>query len=144
MYRTIVLAYEGSESSAQALRQGVELARLCKSQLHLLGIAVTTGGMAIAESVGPQDVWGSARQNAFELLARTVLDIGPLHPPVISCVRQGEPAIEIARYVQDVDADLLVLGHTGKGLFSRWFQGSVGIKLLNELPCSVLVASAVV
>ena len=58
MYRKILLAYDGSTFSAAVLRQGAELANLCKAELHLLSIVVTTGAMGMAESVGSSDVWG--------------------------------------------------------------------------------------
>jgi nucleotide-binding universal stress UspA family protein len=45
------------------------------------------------------------------------------------------------RYVEEVGADLVVLGHTNKGLLARWLQGSIGARLLNQLPCSLLVAA---
>ena len=34
-----------------------------------------------------------------------------------------------------------VVGHTGKGVLARLFQGSVGAELLNNLQCSLLVAT---
>jgi nucleotide-binding universal stress UspA family protein len=141
MYQNIVLAYDGSRFSAGALRQGLELAKLCGAQLHVLGIAVRTGGMAIAESVGPDDVWGRGQKDLEKSVETAVQEIRDQHVSVLACIRQGDPAVEISRYAQEVAADLVVLGHAGKGLLMRWFQGSVGARLLNELPCSLLVAT---
>jgi nucleotide-binding universal stress UspA family protein len=141
MYRKIVLAYDGSDFSADALRQGVGLAKLCEAQLHLLGIVVTTGGMAIAESVGPDDVWGRGRKSLEKSMESALQEIRGQHASALVCIRHGDPALEIARYAREVDADLVVLGHAGKGLLTRWLQGSVGANLLKELPCSLLVAT---
>jgi nucleotide-binding universal stress UspA family protein len=58
---------------------------------------------------------------------------------VASVVRSGDPAVEIAAYAHEIGASLVVLGHTGKGALARWFQGSVGAKLLDHLPCSLLI-----
>lgn len=142
MYRKILLAYDGSTFSAAALRQGAELATLCKAELHLLSVAVTTGGMAIAEAAGPEDVWGLEHQKLERVVEAAVQDLRSQGLTVIACVRYGDPAIEIAAYAHEIEADLVVLGHTtAKGMLTRWLQGSVGAKLLDHLPCSLLVAS---
>ena len=63
MFRTILVAYDGSTFAAAALREAGDLAHLCKAELHLLGIVATTGFMALAEGTGSMDVWGMERQN---------------------------------------------------------------------------------
>ena len=136
-----MLAYDGSNFSAAALRQGADLATLCKAELHLLSIAVTTGGMAIAEAVGPEDVWGLERRKLEQVVAAAVQDLRSQGLTVIACVRYGDPVIEIAAYAHEIGADLVVLGHTAKGMLTRWLQGSVGAKLLDHLPCSLLIAT---
>ncbi|HUW37057.1 MAG TPA: universal stress protein [Rhodocyclaceae bacterium] len=141
MYRKILLAYDDSTFSAAVLRQGAELASLCQAELHLLSIVVTTGVMAIAEAVGPSDVWGLEQQNLQRVVAAVAQDLHSQGLTVIACVRHGDPAVEIAAYAREVEADLVVLGHTSKGMLTRWFQGSVGAKLLDHLPCSLLVAT---
>lgn len=141
MYRKIVLAYDGSTFSDAALRQGAELAGLCKAELHLLGIVVTTGVMALAESVAPGDVWSVEQQNLQRLVEKAVRDLKDKGLIVLASVRFGDPAEEITAYVHEVKADLVVLGHTSEGMLTHWFQGSVGAKLLDHLPCSLLVVT---
>ena len=141
MYRKILLAYDGSTFSAAVLRQGAELANLCKAELHLLSIVVTTGAMGMAESVGSSDVWGLEQEQLQRVAEAAVQDLHRQGLTVITCVRYGDPAAEIAAYAHEVGADLVVLGHTSKGMLTRWFQGSVGAKLLDHLPCSLLVAT---
>ena len=137
----ILLAYDGSTFSAAVLRQGAELASLCKAELHLLSIVVTTGSMAIAEAVGPSDVWGLEQKDRQQVVEATAQYLHNQGLNVITCVRYGDPAVEIAAYAHEINAELVVLGHTSKGMLTRWFQGSVGAKLLDHLPCSLLVAT---
>jgi nucleotide-binding universal stress UspA family protein len=40
-----------------------------------------------------------------------------------------------------VDADLVIVGHSDKGILARWFEGSVGAGLVRDLPCNLLIAS---
>jgi nucleotide-binding universal stress UspA family protein len=141
MYRKILLAYDGSTFSAAVLRQGAELAKLCKAELHLLSIVVTTGAMGMAESIGSSDVWGLEQQSLQPAVEAAVQELHQQGLTVITCVRYGDPAVEIAAYAHEVGADLVVLGHTSKGMLTRWFRGSVGTKLLDHLRCSLLVAT---
>ena len=141
MYRKILLAYDGSTFSAAALKQSAELATLCKAELHLLSIAATTGGMAIAEAAGVADVWGQGEKELERLVASAVDELRNQHLTVITCIQYGDPASEIAAYANQIQADLVVLGYAHRGILSRWFQGSVSAKLLDHLPCSLLVAT---
>lgn len=141
MYRKILLAYDGSTFSASALKQSAELAKLTQAELHLLSIAVTSGGMAISEAAGATDVWGHEEQALDKEVAAAVAALNELHVSVITTIRYGDPAIEIAAYANQIQADLVVLGYARRGILSRWFQGSVSAKLLDHLPCSLLVAT---
>ena len=140
MYKKIVLAYDGSSFSMAALHQGANIAKDCKAELHLLSIVETTGSMAIAEAVGTEDVWGVDQLHLEEAIRRAVAELRGLVLTVVVCVRDGDPASEIAAYAHEIDADLVVLGHTERGALSRWLGNSIGSRLLDHLPCSLLVA----
>ena len=141
MYQKILLAYDGSSFSATALRQGADLARLCQAELHLLGIVVTTGSSLIVEAEGQIDVWGLERQDIERALESAAHDLGGKGVNAITSIRQGDPAIEIVTFAHEIKAELVVLGHSEKGVIIRWFDGSVGTELLNNLPCSLLIAT---
>jgi nucleotide-binding universal stress UspA family protein len=141
MYQKILLAYDGSTFTTAALKQGGQLALLCKAELHLLSIASTSGGMAIGEAAGNQDIWGQAKQELEKAVADVVNVMHEHQLTVITHIQYGDPATEIAAYARKIKADLLVLGHTRKGVLSRWLEGSVGARLLAHLPCSLLVAT---
>ena len=141
MYRKILLAYDGFAFSAAALRQAAELARLSGAELHLLGIVVTTGLMAIAEGSGGVDVWGRERQYLQRALDEAMQDLAKDGIEVVASVREGEPSLEIAAHAHQIGADLVVIGHSEKGILARLFQGSIGSELLGNLPCSLLVAT---
>jgi len=142
MYHTIVLAYDGSAFCAAALVQASRLARLCDAHLHLLSIAPVSGIAALAESVGPGDVWSIEHEDTRQRVLDTVRRLRQDGLNVSASVGAGDPAEEIAAYVRQTQADLLVVGHTHKGMMVRWLQGSVGQQLLEALPCSLLVVSA--
>lgn len=142
MYKRIVLAYDGNSYSSAALIQGTELAKLCKAELHLLGIVVTTGSWGLAQAESSIDVWGSEQQYLQQALDSATHDLVSQSINVIGSIRRGDPGIEIAAYAHQIKADLVVLGHSEKGIIMRWFDGSVGIELLENLPCSLLIATS--
>lgn len=140
VYKKILLGYDGSASGGNALTQASELASACGAELHILGIVSTNGGFAIAQAAGPVDVWGMKRKLIEQALASAAEDSGvrETHPSIT--IREGEPAAEIVAEARRIGADLVVLGHADRGLFTRWFAGSTAATLLQHLPCSLLIA----
>lgn len=141
MYRTILVAYDGTGPGNAALRQGVELARLCKAELHLLGIVVTAGGLLLDPAVVSNDLLAAERHYLVDAMADCVAVLGRQGLAAQTCIRDGEPAREIIAYAHEINADLAVFGHSDKGLLARWFEGSVGAALMADMPCSLLVAT---
>ena len=142
VYQKILLAYDGTTSSSAALRQSVDLARHCKAELHLLGVVAATTATAVAEGFGGgTDIWGQDHDYLQQALDTAAHDLGGQGLSVSTSIRFGSPGIEIATCAHEIKADLVVVGHTGKGVLARLFQASVGAELLNNLPCSLLVAT---
>ena len=141
MYQKILVAYDGSAVSKVALHQAAGICRLCDAELHLLGIVATTGYMALAEGTGPIDLWGTERKQIAAALESAASDLGGQGLNVITSIREGDPANEIIASAYELKADLAVLGHSDKGVLARWLEGSVGAKLLRDLPCSLLIAT---
>jgi nucleotide-binding universal stress UspA family protein len=142
MFQKILVAYDGSLSSETALSQGGELARLCQGELHLFGVIVSTGGMAIGQAAGAEDMLGregNAIRSSLEDVAGKLRAEGLR---VVTQTAEGSPAEEIAHYALETGADLLIIGHIPHFSLGHWLQGSVAKSLLRELPCSILVAKA--
>ena len=152
MYQKILLAYDGTTSSSAALRQSADLARYCKAELHLLGVVAITATTAVAGAavVGgavagaypvANEIWAQDHDYLRQALDTAARDLGGQGVSVSTSIRFGSPGIEIATCAHELKADLVVVGHTGKGVLARLFQGSVGAELINNLPCSLLVAT---
>lgn len=141
MYQRIVVGFDGSPFGAAALAHAAELARVADAELHVVAVCDTSGGWAIAHSTGAGDAWAHELATLQPLLDEAARGLRESGLRVTTVLRTGEPAMEIAALAREAGADLIVLGHTGKGVFSRWLQGSVGARLLDHLPCSLLVAT---
>ena len=141
MYKKILVAYDGSEFSDVALRQGSDLARICNAELLLVGIVATQAYIVTTEVYGGIDLWGMERSQLEKAMEGAVSRLSGQGLKVGTRIREGNPALEISACAGEVAADLVVVGHSDKSLIERWFQGSVGAGLLRDLPCSLLIAT---
>jgi nucleotide-binding universal stress UspA family protein len=141
MYRTIVLAYDGSEAGQQALLRSKEITQWQNAQLHLLAVVPFE-----LVALGPESAYYSEDQQRFEEQKyRDVLQAGLAQLSINGVQAQGElckgdPVDQIIRYAERIDADLIVLGHKHRNHWlERWWRGSVSKALIEHAPCSVLV-----
>jgi len=142
MYEKILVAYDGSSFSDVALHQGSELARLCKAKLHLVGIIATSAYLAPYPVSGGADLWAMEKHKVEEALEGAVQNLSGQGLKPKTSIREGNPTQEIANCATKLGADLVVVGHSDKGVIARWFEGSVGAGLIRDLPCNLLVATS--
>ena len=56
-------------------------------------------------------------------------------------VAHGEPIDEICGRAKELKADLVCVGHRQASTWAqRWWRGSLGKTLIDNAPCSVLIA----
>lgn len=139
MYRTIVLAYDGSLEGRLALREGARLAQICQARVVLVAV-VEIGPEVYASDFGA--IYASTDKSPA---VQKILDEGKerltrmgLSPEVR--LERGMAAERITSVAKEVAADLVVVGHHKQGAFARWLTGSVTTDLSNSLTCSLLVA----
>ena len=139
MYRTILLAYDGTLEGRLALREGAQLAQICGARVVLL--AVVEHGPEVFAGVGDAvyvtpDRTDEVQKTLDEGAARLVR-MG-FNPEVR--LERGPAAESIKSVAQEVSADLVVVGHHKQGAMARWLMGSVTTSLSDSLDCSLLVA----
>ena len=135
---SILVAYDFSDTSRNALAYGKNLAQAFGSRLHVLHVAdVISTSAAQFYPEGPGDPEAKAAELAMNQL-RTVLAEGPAdsHPAVRVA---PDPALEIVEYANDIHADLIVIGTHGHTGMSRFLMGSVAEHVVRSAPCPVLV-----
>lgn len=141
MYRKILLAYDGSVEGRRALDEGAVLARLCNAEVLLLAVVDLSTGIVMAEGAAP-----GAAEHQEEAYARILADgadhLKALGFPVETRLEFGNPARQIALTARLWAADLVVAGHRRQSSFARWWSGSVGSSLLDDLSCSLLIAQS--
>jgi len=139
LYRTILVAYDGTAASDVALRQGAGLAAVSDGVLHALAIVNTSEALMIGPVVTGDLILEE------QLLLRGTMEtavglLGEQGRHVVTGMREGDAASEILGYAREIKADLLVIGHTKHGWLARWLEISMSSQLLGNLPCSLLIA----
>jgi len=140
LYQKIVMAYIDTGPGDAVLCRGAELARLCRAELHLVGIVATEGGMPLDPASASHELLETERTHLQEALTESVGHLDSWGVAALTCIRDGDPAREITAFVREIGADLVVVGHSDRRFLAHWGENSEGTGLLEQLPCSLLVA----
>jgi len=136
MYKTIVVAVDGSPSSDHALGYAVNLAKENSSHLVLAHVTELIAGRA-AGVVHPDEgeLVQSLRERAGELAGNGL----PGTELKVARTMNGGPAHAIAEIATESRADLIVTGTRGHTALTGLVIGSVAQRMLHVAPCPVLV-----
>ncbi|WP_028927966.1 universal stress protein [Pseudonocardia acaciae] len=137
---TVVVGVDGSEGSLAALKVAAEEARRRSALLRVVTAYELPSYWALpagpAIGVTPEEI----AQNAHEQTQAEVDQLlagDPTAPKVDVFVTAGPAAKVLVDAAED--ADLLVVGHRGRGGFSSMLLGSVGLACVLHAPCTVTV-----
>jgi nucleotide-binding universal stress UspA family protein len=137
MFRSILVAIDGSKSAEAALEQAIELARSEGARLTLIGVAVRPAWIPVSYMAAlPTDAELEAEvERRLDRAAERVPD----DVPVATVVRSGSPAQAILDRIQQGLHDLVVMGSRGRGGFQSLLLGSVSQAVLRRSPVPVLI-----
>jgi nucleotide-binding universal stress UspA family protein len=141
MFQTIVFAYDGSAECRDALQEGIVLASRFNARCHLLAVVPPLPPMALAAGPLPEG-WMEEQQSRLG----AILEEGLARIRLAGLDATGslkvweEPYEAIGAFASETGADLVIIGHHHRSAFSRWWRGSVGHSLLDQLSCSLLVS----
>ena len=138
MYRKIVLAFDGSEEGARALREGALLAKACGAKVVLLSVVPETGGFVMAEGV-QAGVVARMIEDRKALLEKGIGRLRQLGLEAVARLEVGEPVPVIGAVAREVKADVVMVGHRKQGILSRWWSGSNDAYLTDHVTCTVVL-----
>jgi nucleotide-binding universal stress UspA family protein len=137
MFKRILCATDGSEHGDRALRQAARMTRDSDGELHLVHVIERIPG---GGRLRGQDV----HLTEFEIDARIVrqadelADQSGVKVEVHLVAGSGQPAKQLAKLAERIDADLIVLGSRGHSALAGVVLGSVTQQLLHETGRPVL------
>lgn len=136
-YEDVLVPTDGSECARDALSVGVDIALAERADLHVLSVITTTSlGVDVPADVMRAELEASANRildEAAESAAAAGLD------SVSKTVEHGPSIHEAIRsYIDERDADLVVVGTHGRTGLERYLLGSVTDHLVRTSPVPVL------
>ncbi|HSK15617.1 MAG TPA: universal stress protein [Gaiellaceae bacterium] len=136
-FERILAAIDGSEASDRAFGTALELAQVAGSRV--IALAVEGPLPAYAATVGEVEEVKREKDAFFgRLLARTREQAEAAGIELEIALRPGHAAELIVRVAQELDADLVVLGHKGHFLRNH-LLGSTADRVAEHAGCPVMI-----
>jgi nucleotide-binding universal stress UspA family protein len=133
---TIVVGYDGSESSDRALERAADVGEAFGAKLVVT--SVTPIMISVGHGMGPIDPTDTPEDHHHDLVkAQQYLDgrrVSAEYQPAI-----GEPADTIVEVAEKVGADMIVVGTREPGLVQRLLGQSVSESIQRHAHCDVLI-----
>lgn len=142
LFRHILVPIDGSEPSLQAAQMALRLIRLCPA--CKMTVLYVTDKLVLGELVrfskhSEEEVEAELEEQGRRYLELVRKDAERQGVAAQCEARRGDPFEEVIAAANDLRADLIVMGHTGRRGTSRVLIGSVTQRVLDYAPCPVLV-----
>ena len=141
--RRILVPTDFSPHADRAVEVAVDLARTFDAEVHLLHCyEINPGAISpygIAMPVGFDRELRSAAEARLEQVREKVASDGV---PVRSHLEPTVPALSIFEVVEEIDADLIVMGTRGLSGIQHVLMGSTAERTVRLAPCPVMVVHA--
>jgi nucleotide-binding universal stress UspA family protein len=135
MFKSILVAWDGSEHARRALAEAVDLARTQDARLTLLSVAAPLHVWpGYVPPISEADLISAAEKSLAEGEA-----LVPDGIPVSGRTAAGDPGVELLKRAGAADHDLIVMGSRGRGAVRSAFLGSVSHFVLNHTTVPVLI-----
>lgn len=136
MFKTILVAFDGSEQSQRAFHLGLEITAKFQAKLIVLGIIQLPEPAHTVEVEATVEAGRKKFKKEFAALAKKAKSLGV---ELETSIAVGHPAEQILRQAEDEHADLIVMGRRGLTRVTRWMLGSVSERVLRYAHCPVTV-----
>jgi nucleotide-binding universal stress UspA family protein len=134
VFKTIVVALDGSEGADVAGTLAAELAESAGARLIVAHVAEHTIGKGGGDLAADEEELKGEIQKRAQSLASGGVDVSvEIRDDMV-----GGPAHAIAEVAKEAGADLIVTGTRGHSPISGLLLGSVAQRLLHIAPCPVL------
>ncbi|MBU6460173.1 MAG: universal stress protein [Proteobacteria bacterium] len=140
MYQKILLTYDGSREGRTALCQGAEIALALKAQTHLLAVIRPIPNLGLGDGMVSDSFFESEQKQYQVILDEGVAKLAERGLKTTGHLLYGEPVQQIRMFAKEYGVDLIVVGHRHRSRLARWWSGSLNISLLDDAPCSLLIA----
>jgi nucleotide-binding universal stress UspA family protein len=140
IFKKILLATDGSESSEIAARTSIDLSKRLDSEVHVIYVAHEHPYLHAYYDLRHQEDAERFRDEDQRMLEESVDQIREAGGTIAeSYLRVGDAANEIVELAEELGVGLVVIGSRGHGRIRRALMGTVSTSVLRHAHCSVLV-----
>ncbi len=141
MGKKILVAYDGTREGHRGLLEFAKTLPQPDLDIHLLAVIRLSAQDVMAETYLPNSVVDDEKQQYENIIQEGRKLMSQRGYQVTTHLEFGEPTEQIVRIANELPAELIVIGHKRRiSLASRWWHNSVGSSLLEQSPCSILIA----
>ena len=134
-FRSIGVAYDGSEEANRALEDAERLSRLAGAQLRVITVVPTQPAFQLQVALSGELL--EDLRNEFSRVLETGLATLSDDTEVAAVLEEGDPAVVLAE--RGTDLDLLFMGSRGYGPVRSALLGATSTAVMRTAPCPVLV-----
>lgn len=145
MFRSILVAVDGSEIGHRALEETLGVARAMGSSVHAVHVVQTATYPSLTlnelepPTIAQQAILDALDREADEILAGARERATAAGVPLTIHKRWGHPGAEIIALEQELGTCLTVVGSHGKGRLGRLFLGSTSSYVVDHATSTVMV-----
>ena len=139
-YQKILLCYDGSREGRKALRCGADLAMDLNAETHLLSVMDIRSGISQSAGLINDVACMNFEETSREILQEGVAWLTERGVDAQGHFAVGHPVDEIADLANELDVDLVAVGHRCRTGLPRWWMGAGNTPSLDHVSCSILVA----
>ena len=134
MMRKILVGFDGSEGSENALNKAISIID-DDGELVLLAVVPSPEEKSFVDS----DIYQTLKKKAHNLIEGVINDIGLHSFTITGLVEEGDVAAKIIDIANTLKCDLIVLGSKGASEIGRYPIGSVANKVVQYARKPVMV-----
>src|SRR5699024_2366226 len=142
MERKILVAYDGSELSEQALQEAkLQAAGVPETEVYVVAVVTVTGPsthMIVAKSI-QYDVADALRPDMEKINREFEAEDISITTDIVIADNNRNAGIKICEYADENNIDLIIAGSRGLGGMKKLLLGSVSHQIVQEAKCPVLI-----
>jgi len=142
MYKRILLSLDGSVLAEQALPYAIAQAERFQAELILLRVLEPLTERLGMSRQAIRQAEERTRALASKYLEGIAVGIQEQDIPVQAVTVEGRPHLEIVRFAEANEVDLIVICTRGRSGVSRWLMGSVADRVVRGASVPVLLVRA--
>ena len=139
MLKKILLAFDGSENSLKAADYALIMAKNNNAEVEIVHVRESVTSYSTRVIYDANEMEKELVSEAEEIMALAIEKFKDSGIIYTTSILTGDPAEAICEEAEEIGATEIVIGSRGMNPVSRFFVGSVSLKVLSHANCTTLV-----